>query len=56
MEGAITTVLAILDECMKKLEIAAGVLTIMEDYTPSSDIAVSEKKWEGELKEVAAQV
>ena len=53
MEGYITIVLALLDERMKKLEIGGGIATNMEDYTPYSDIYVSEKKWEGELREVS---
>ena len=55
MEGAITLVLAILDERMKKLDIRGGVPKKTEDYMPSSDIYALEKKWEGELKEVSAK-
>ena len=55
-EGAINPVLDISDEWMKKLEIGLGVPTGMEDYRPSYDISTLVKKWEGRLREVAAQV
>ena len=53
MEGAITKILSILDERMKKLDIGGGFTTNMEDYTPYLDIAALDKKWEGELREVS---
>ena len=47
MEGAINPVLDILDEQMEMFLIGGGVLTNIEDYKASPDIAKLEKKWVG---------
>ena len=59
MEGAITTVLSILYDRMRKLEIGGGImaggLSIKNDTSSPKNISL-EKKWEGELREVVSRV
>ena len=47
MEGNITPVLAILNEWMKIIELGGGVPINMEDYTPSPEIYLLDKKCGG---------
>ena len=56
MEGNITPVLAILNEWMKIIELGGGVPINMEDYTPSPEIYLLDKKWEGEIIYMESQV
>ena len=59
MEGAITLVLYIIDDRMRKLEIGGGMMaggSSVTNDTPSPEIIALEKNLEGELREVAARV
>ena len=56
MEGTITLVLTILNDLMRNMEIVGGVKNNRENQTPSPYITALEKKWQGELREVAVIV